>query len=341
MFLSYYCYVLFLPLLLISSLIIFISSSWISMWMIMEINLISFICLMIFDKNLKMNMSFNYFLIQSMNSYLFLIGSIFLNFNSYYIFMMMLFIMNFSMLMKLSIFPFHMWYINIMKSMNWMNIMLMSTTQKIIPLFCLNNIINIMNNNMFMFYMNMFIILISSFFSTLMGMMQNLLKILMSYSSMIHMSWIIMLMFFNEMMMMNYFIIYSIISFSMYFMFYKFNINNLLDLNFLKFNKNYYYYFFMTMMMCMAGSPPLFGFMMKWISIQSMYTMSFFYIFILIINSLMSMYFYYQIMFSSLMNNMMSMKMNFKKMNYYNNMNFKMILMNWFLVILLIIYEII
>nr|AYE84578.1 NADH dehydrogenase subunit 2 [Encarsia formosa] len=330
--LNYYCYMFFIPMLMISSMLIFISNSWFSMWMIMEINLISFICMLIFDKNIKNELMMSYFLVQSFNSYIFILSFIMMLTKMKLLFLLMMYM---SIISKIGLPPFYLWYIKIMKNLNWMNLFLLSTIQKLIPLIILNNIIMYK----YLIYLYMYMILIS-FYSSIKGLNYNNLKIILTYSSIIQISWMILLMISSEMMMMNYFMIYLFINLNLILNFYKFNINNLNNLMNMKFNKKNHFYLIMLMMFSLSSIPPMYGFLMKLISIEFMNLyMNFYLILMMIFNSLISMYFYTKIIFISLMNYSMMNKFNFKLINYYNNYNLKLSFYSMLMFLMLMMYE--
>ena len=103
-----------------------------------------FIILLIFDKKLSKDCSIIYTLIQGLNSYIFIFRILIIfnnnNFNYYRIF---IFLINLRLIIKLGIPPFFIWYIKIIKYINWKNIYILSIIQKIIPLYTLNLIFNI------------------------------------------------------------------------------------------------------------------------------------------------------------------------------------------------------
>nr|YP_010480548.1 NADH dehydrogenase subunit 2 [Trichomalopsis sarcophagae]UVN15273.1 NADH dehydrogenase subunit 2 [Trichomalopsis sarcophagae] len=330
---NYYCYVFIIPILMISNLMIFISSSWISMWMIMEINLISFISLIIFDKNMNKELYINYFLIQTFNSYLFLMASLLLEYN---FIQNIITLMVLSMINKMGFPPFYYWYLKIMNNMNWINIFLMSTVQKIIPLIILSN----MMNNKFSMLFTMIIMMFTSIYSSIKGLSQMNLKFIYCYSSMIQMSWVIILMIFNEMMMMNYLLIYFIISLSMCMVFNNYNINNLINISMLKFNNIIIYYFMNFSIFSLASIPPMFGFMMKLMLMKELFNLlPVLMLIIMIMGSLISMFFYLRLLFMNIMVNSFSNKINYKFINYNNNYNFKILFMLWMMMVLLMSME--
>nr|ANH79466.1 NADH dehydrogenase subunit 2 [Eurytoma sp. TJS-2016] len=339
MLLNFYKYLIFMPLVMISSMLILILDSWFSQWMIMEINLISFIGLIMLDKQMNSSNLMNYFLIQSFNSYIFILMTMnlnYMNMNMNFLY----FLLNLSLLTKMGIPPFYFWYLKIMKNLNWMNLFILMTIQKIIPMIILNNLMNLMSNNLMNF--NLVTLTFMSFICSNLGVQNLDLKILISYSSIIQMTWIIMLMYLNEVMSMNYFLIYFIISLTVILIFKKFNLNNLNELNLIKFNKFSWINIFLFMsVMSLAGIPPFFGFLMKWISIQNLnLNFPFLLVLLMILNSLISMFFYLRLLFLFFMNYNMFLKFNLLKVNFEMNLFFKLILFIWFMNILILVYEI-
>nr|YP_010251076.1 NADH dehydrogenase subunit 2 [Chouioia cunea]QTW90610.1 NADH dehydrogenase subunit 2 [Chouioia cunea] len=328
---------LFFPMLLISLFMSLIMNSWISLWMIMEINLLSIIMLMLFDKLIKFELLMKYFLFQSFNSYLYLMNSLFIYFFNNELFQI---IMNFNMLMKLSIVPFHYWYIKIIMNLNWMNIFNLTILNKIIPLIIINNIMNYYNNNIML--INFILLILSSLFSCIMTLNMINIKLIMGYSSMIQISWIIISMNFNEIMSVLLFIIYMLISLNIYFNMYMMNVNNLIELNYLKFNNKLIFLNLMLSLFSLSSIPPFWGFMIKLISIKifSMINLNYLFMFLMIFNSLVSMFFYIRLMYFSLVNYMFTMKNNMKFINFPINLNYKLIYLNWMTIMFFMIYEI-
>ncbi|UAT98642.1 NADH dehydrogenase subunit 2 (mitochondrion) [Muscidifurax raptorellus] len=335
MYLNYYSYILFIPMLIISNFLMLITNSFFSMWMIMEINLISFICLMIYDKNLKMNNLINYFLIQVYNSYMFLLSMILMNYN---LMDSMIYLMNLSMLIKMGSPPFYMWYLKLLNNLNWMNIFFLSTLQKIIPLIILKNIL-VMEMSMIM---NLIIMILASMYSSFKGLNELNIKNIFCYSSIIQMSWIMILMMFNEIFCMLYLLIYTLIMLNLCISFNNMNINNIMYMYIIKLNNKFNYYMMNMSIISLAAIPPMFGFLMKLGSIQIMnYYLSFSVMMFLIFNSLISMNFYLRIMFNNLLFNTQSIKLNFKFINYAINKDYKNLMLLFMLFTLLMMYEMI
>nr|UXG56631.1 NADH dehydrogenase subunit 2 [Cerceris albofasciata] len=227
-----------------------------NLWILMEMNLICFTTLLILtNKNWKNNSIFIYFIMQCLGTILILMKILNLLPN-----MNLLFMMNLGLMIKMGILPFHKWVILMIEQNSWMMIFMLTTIQKIIPLMFLNSC-QLMNYNFYLINMS---IIISSFW---MMKMYSLKKII-TFSSMIHSSWMMILINLNIKIWMIYFFIYSISMFmmSLYFNIYKINNNN----NLLKIKNIYKKMIFLMIMLNMMGLPP---FSLMWINFSLIWSM--------------------------------------------------------------------
>nr|QNG56184.1 NADH dehydrogenase subunit 2 [Pediacus ater] len=290
--------IMFINSLIFGTLLTISSYSWMSMWMGLEINLLSIIPLMNNSKNIYPSESaMKYFMTQMMASIILLFSIILmmnkfemLNFDNLYLMMMF----NSSLLTKMGAAPFHFWFPEIMEGLSWMNCFIMLTWQKLAPM-----IIIMYNNNMiFLSY----IIIISSMIGSLMGLNQSSLRKIMTYSSINHIGWLLASIISNKMIWMIYFIIYSFLTLNLILIFYTYNIFHLNQLNNF-FNKNKMMKFFFNMnFLSLGGLPPFLGFLPKWLTINSLIiNKSFFLTLILIILTLITLFFYLRITFTNLM----------------------------------------
>nr|QTH79121.1 NADH dehydrogenase subunit 2 [Hemathlophorus sp.] len=254
---------IFLSILIMSTMITINSCSWINAWMGMEINLMSFIPLMTNKFKKKKSNSMMYFIIQAGASSMMMIMiilmkmQILLNMNS---------LMNFlqlSMLMKLGASPFHWWTPKIIINLNWFNCFIFLTWQKIAPLFLLSSFT--VNNSMI--YISA---LMSSIMGALMGINQTMIKLIMIYSSINHLGWMLMIMSLNLNMLLIYFTIYSMINFMISLFMMKFNFNFLNQL-FKNNNQNMNYKIILiSLFLSLGGMPPMLGFLPKFFTLLIM-----------------------------------------------------------------------
>nr|ALO71220.1 NADH deshydrogenase subunit 2 [Trapezodirus sp. 1 EF-2015] len=286
--------------LIISVLITISSFSWMGMWMGLEMNLLSIIPLM----NNKMNLfssetCVKYLIVQAMASSILMMAIILFSLNWDHLSTSMMF--NSSLLMKMGAAPFHFWFPEVLEGLSWFNNFMMMTIQKIAPM-----ILIIMNSTIFI----SIIILFSMFISTTMGINQTSLRKLLAYSSINHISWMLAALMFMKSLWFIYFMVYCIISLNMILFLNKFKMFYMKHT--ISFSKTpIMKFFFMMNLFSLGGLPPFLGFFPKWIIIQILiinnsFTMSF----MMVMMTLVVLYFYMRITINSLM--MINAQLNFK-----------------------------
>nr|AXS66131.1 NADH dehydrogenase subunit 2 [Curculionoidea sp. 30 KM-2017] len=287
--------ILFLLMLVISTLISISSTSWLMIWVGLEINLLSIIPMMKKSNNsYSAEASIKYFMIQAIASVLFL-SSIMAITSNIHLIMEESFSLSskLALLLKMGAAPFHSWLPEVVSGLKWEMILIMLTWQKIAPMIIIS----------YLSYTPMFLsifIIFSALISGIQGLNQICLRKILAYSSINHMSWMISAMLSSTMLWTYYFIIYSIISWNMIIIFMKFNIFNLNQLaNLFSFNKKVKI-FFMLNFLSLSGLPPFLGFYPKWLTINFLIKNNFMFLsMILIMLTLTSMYMYIRITFSS------------------------------------------
>nr|YP_009537909.1 NADH dehydrogenase subunit 2 [Limenitis archippus]AYN60639.1 NADH dehydrogenase subunit 2 [Limenitis archippus] len=301
----------FLFILFFSTLVSVSSNSWLGCWIGLEINLLSFIPLINSPNNLlNSEASLKYFLTQSIASINFLFSillSLFLMKNLFNNFFSI--IINSSLLMKMGSVPFHFWFPNIMEGLSWFNCFILMTWQKITPMILLSYYFNLN----FLYFVMVFNVLIGAIGS----FNQSSLRKLMSFSSINNLGWMISSMIISENLWMIYFIFYSIFTFIMCFMFYIINIFFINQLFF--FNMNFLIKIsIMINFLSLGGLPPFMGFFPKWLVINYLLNNNFFIIsFIFVMSSLILLFVYIRIIYSSLL--FFSFKLKWFKIFIKNN----------------------
>nr|QHN56417.1 NADH dehydrogenase subunit 2 [Dohrniphora cornuta] len=299
---------LFLMTLMLGTLITVSSNSWLSAWMGLEINLLSFIPLMSDNKNLMSSESaMKYFLVQAMASsiLLMIIITYMINYNMLNNFIYSTFsnlLMISTLMLKMGMAPFHFWFPNIIEGMNWINSLILLTWQKIAPL-------------MLMSYMMLDkiiipMIILSMMIGALGGLNQTSLRKIMAYSSINHLGWMSSAMILNKMIWMNYFLFYSFLSFTLIF---YFNFNKLFYMNQLYSIFNYSNEMKIILFMnflSLGGLPPFLGFFPKWMVIELLSMNQLFLITIMTLLTLLTLFFYIRMCYSSFLLNYYEIKWN-------------------------------
>nr|AGC22283.1 NADH dehydrogenase subunit 2 [Trachytettix bufo] len=294
---------LFTSILMMSTMISLTANTWLGVWMGMEINLMSFIPMISCQSTPNMKMSsIKYFIVQAVASVTLIMSFTLLSMNMYYTNNMIIcMIMTASIMMKMGAAPLHFWFPEVMDQMNWTNCMILMTWQKIAPMVA---IYYLQPNNLMM---SIFIIT-SAIVGAIMGMNQISLKLIMAYSSINHIGWLLASIYYNMITFMWYILIYITLTIMICLMLKSGNINSINEM-FMNMNQDKINKLNMTItMLSLGGMPPLIGFLPKWILIQEMMIKSSFLIVtVLIISSTISLYYYMKMFLSA---GLMSMKEN-------------------------------
>nr|AWV84459.1 NADH dehydrogenase subunit 2 [Graptopsaltria nigrofuscata] len=277
---------LFLTFMLIGIIISISSNNWLGCWMGIEINMISFLPIMMNSMSVYSSESMiKYFVVQSMGSSLFFFS----------IMLMMIYNVNYlmaiSLLVKMGCPPFHLWFPSVMEGLSWYNCFMLSVIQKLMLIVLLSYL----NVNIMVF------VIISCVWGSVGGLMYSSLRKIIAYSSIYNLGWMISGIFLMNYSWMIYYIIYSLTLMMVCYSFYIFGMNylNQFFLLSMDFNK---LLFMMIIFLSMGGMPPFLGFFPKMILVYCL-TMNdmFFSCFILLITALLVMYFYLRVIFTGLM----------------------------------------
>nr|ASM82748.1 NADH dehydrogenase subunit 2 [Hestiasula sp. FS-2017] len=318
--------ILFLMMLISGVLISLCANSWMGAWMGLEINLLSFIPLLSSNKNMfSTEASLKYFLIQAVASAT-LLFMILLKINTHEMFF---FIKNMNwnnlisipLLMKIACAPLHWWMPSVMEGLSWMNCFIILSIQKIAPLMLISYVLT---NSIFIYFM----IIFSAITGAIGGFNQISLRKILSFSSINHISWMLMTMTMGSNLWLMYFSIYMINIIVIIVLTATANLSFISQtLNTLN-NKKFIKFMLFISMLSLGGLPPFLGFFPKWITIQFMIqnfmTLT---AMILIMSSLLTLYYYMRMMFTTLtITNMENIwiSMNHYKYNYSKTIMFSL-----------------
>nr|ATN23478.1 NADH dehydrogenase subunit 2 [Bruchus sp. EMHAU-15071302] len=318
---------MFFNFLLLGTFIAISSYSWFSMWIGLEINLLSIIPLLSNSQNLyPSEAAMKYFITQTLASLILLFSIILmLNFseflpqNSENLLSM---ILNSSLLLKTGAAPFHAWFPEVMEGLSWLNCLIMLTWQKLAPM-----VILMYNLNLTLFFS--WIIIISSLVGGIMGLNQISLRKIMAYSSINHIAWMLASMMSFTSIWFFYFIIYSIISFNLISIFWYFNLYFSKQLFLIFSSSKLFSFFFSLNFLSLGGLPPFLGFLPKWLTVNYLINEKFYFLtLILIVSTLITLFFYIRLTFSAFMiaKNEVILKLSFKN-------NYVLIFINFFALI--------
>nr|UQJ75235.1 NADH dehydrogenase subunit 2 [Glyptotermes sp.] len=283
---------------LIGGILISISSnSWLGAWMGLEINLMSFIPLMSSQENIyTTEASLKYFLVQALasSSLLFLVMMkaltsqmiITSNMHSYAIMT--------PLLMKMGAAPLHWWFPSVMEGLSWTNCLLMMTVQKAAPMMLVSYLMK-MNP------LSLLIILTSVMVGSMGGMNQTSLRKILTYSSINHTGWMLTAMMGGTNMWILYFAVYSLLTLTVTTIAKSYNISFVNQTMIVNKSATVKFMLFTTLL-SLGGLPPFIGFLPKWAVIQLMITNNLSFIMVvMVVTSLMTLYYYLSICYSSFM----------------------------------------
>nr|ADU55161.1 NADH dehydrogenase subunit 2 [Dosidicus gigas]ADU55178.1 NADH dehydrogenase subunit 2 [Dosidicus gigas] len=280
---------LFILIMIMGTLFSLSSSHWLTMWMGLEINLMGFLPLMnIKGKTLEAEASMKYFIIQSMSSSILIISSVLMYNNtlSWYsmftdsTFSLMIIL---SLVLKLGGAPLHFWMPSIAKQMSWSILFMMLTWQKLAPLLMLS----LVNSNLMIV---MLISMASTIVGSVMALNQTNIQLIMTYSSISHLGWMLSMITINSSLTMMYFFNYIMISMPLmnmlgmtlgnhlFMLTQQTKMNNMIPI---------------SLILSLGGLPPLLGFMSKLIILISLIEMKLMMLaMFMFVGTLISLYFY-------------------------------------------------
>nr|ARH54919.1 NADH dehydrogenase subunit 2 [Ceutorhynchus parvulus] len=296
------------------------ANSWLITWLGLEVNLLGLMPLMTkLNKKYSSEATIKYFLIQVMASGLFLFSSIIssTNFmsNSLEINTINSFILCTALLLKIGAAPLHFWLPEVMKGSDWKMNFIILTWQKLAPMII---IYQTMPNPIYF----SIIILLSSIISGIQGMNQTCLRKIMAYSSINHSSWMIASIMSSLMLWFCYYLIYLLMNMSIIMLMNNYNIFNISQLskffNLNKMKKIMFLFNFLNL----GGLPPFLGFLPKWMVVLNLTKNNFMLLStLLIVFTLITLYFYIRICLSTFsINSEESLTNFFYKMNYLSSM---------------------
>nr|YP_009239921.1 NADH dehydrogenase subunit 2 [Ocypode cordimanus]AMN14555.1 NADH dehydrogenase subunit 2 [Ocypode cordimanus] len=282
--------VFFIFTLLLGSLISISSPSWFGAWVGLELNLMSFIPLISSKANSYLSeAALKYFLIQALGSAI-LISSSFM-FSSFFTFSSTLIFL--ALILKVGSAPFHFWFPQVMEGLLWPQALMLSTIQKLAPL----TLISYLSSGIFL---NKLIILaasLSALVGALGGFNLSSLRRIIAFSSINHLSWMMVAISTSDIFWLLYFFVYSAIVFSITTLFSSLQAFSLSSL--IKSNQNKISFTLLVSFnfLSLSGIPPFTGFVPKWLLIQIMLDLNLFApLFFLLTSSLVTLYFYLRIM---------------------------------------------
>uniref|UniRef100_UPI003001AE58 NADH dehydrogenase subunit 2 n=1 Tax=Gnathophyllum americanum TaxID=390955 RepID=UPI003001AE58 len=296
---------LFMSTMTLGTIISISSPTWFTSWLGLELNTMSFIPLILLNKNsFSSQAALKYFLIQAISSATLMASAATLLISTNSMTMMTM-----SLLLKMGAAPLHFWLPPLMQSLPWMQCLMLMTIQKIPPMALMSYLISPQTGSIFMVAS-----ILSAMIGGIGGLNQTMMRKLMAFSSINHMSWMLAAIYLESSIWLNYFLVYSIVSCSLIIML---NMNQIFHIKQLFSMPNNQIYKISTLLsfLSLGGLPPLLGFIPKMMMTTLMVKqMMILWLFILMMNTLLTLFYYTRISI---------MSFTFSVPSYYMNINYK------------------
>lgn len=244
------------PFLIISVFIGSFMNSLIGVWLVIEVNMVLFL-IILFNEGYSKGNIMKYFITQRVSSRLFFF-SFFLTYirdGGVGIFLNRILLISLSF--KLGLAPFHGWYLRVVESLGWFSIFILSTLQKLLPLFAIR-----ISVSSFRLYL---IIVFSRLVGTLL-IFEILVKRLIGYSRVFNIGWLLIVIS-NPRVFLLTFITYRITFFTVRMFFFKKSIEKVYKINL---STQVESLIFLVLVIRLAGVPPFLGFWFKVLAIRLM-----------------------------------------------------------------------
>nr|ABD85307.1 NADH dehydrogenase subunit 2 [Idotea baltica] len=266
------------------------SSSWLGVWMGLELNLLSFIPIIMLNReSASVEAGLKYFLVQACSSLVVLqSGVYFISVDSGLVVLVVL-----ALVMKVGGAPFHFWFPSVSEGLNWGNVMILFTIQKVAPLTLLFYLYSVELETIYYT-----IVILSGTVGAVSGFNEVLLRKLLSFSSISHLGWMILGMSISGWVWVEYLVFYIIITISLMFILRSCEIFHLSQI----FSQSGAMggVILGISFMSLGGLPPLVGFLPKWLLISSVSDLSCSLVVVYLIGmSLVTLFYYLRVGLSS------------------------------------------
>jgi len=281
------------------------ANSWFTCWVGLEINLMSMIPLILRELNFKSTeASIRYFLPQAIASVLLIAAACAQALGpGEYILGSTNAVIVIALAVKAGLAPFHLWFPQVIQCLSWFKRSIILVWQKIAPF-----ILIACFYSKFIIYL---LIIISSIVGALGGLNQLKLKLILTYSSIAHSAWILIIVNLSLLIWRIYFLIYATILGPIIIFFYLINLNRISEIN--KTKINYYEKILLAIsIISLGGLPPFLGFTAKLAAITlRIKTLPIIILLILISSSLVSLFFYTKMFYRATTGASIENKINF------------------------------
>ena len=258
-------FILFLLINILSLFYIISSASWIALWVGIELNLYSFIFLLVLPPSQAsspqpITSRLIYFIVQAIGSLILITGVYFyLAFPNFLPFRLILL----ALLVKIGAAPFHFWIPWISLNCSWPSLFWLLTFQKLPPLFFIQNLLASSPFSSNPVTLILLFSILSAIFGGILGLFQTRLQALLAYSSINQSAWFLITTLISSNILLTYYLLYSAILLPICYLFFKLQTKApYLNLRWSNFSKTEFF-IMITLFLNLAGIPPLAIFSIK------------------------------------------------------------------------------
>jgi len=282
------------------------SQHWLSIWGGLELNIIGFLPILVYEKTTwESESAVKYFIVQALGSRLLIIGRLWnyrsslsweiinlINRNYFSIG-----VIRFGLIIKLGIAPFHMWVPSVISGLPWGSCMLLATWQKVAPLILLFMVLSVSKRVRF----TLLVLLVGSFSAIIGGVggiNQTQIRALIAYSSIGHIGWLLIGILGGFLPFCTYLLIYITISLCLFSRLWQDNLKSHVYLNGLR-KVHEKKAGVLVSLLSLGGLPPMLGFTSKLIvTIRTVCLRIWARLLALILGSLIRLYYYLVLFFN-------------------------------------------
>nr|DAZ91263.1 TPA_asm: ND2 [Gammarus pulex] len=268
------------------------TESWFMAWIGLEVNLLSFIPLILSKKNkYSTESALKYFLIQALGSLFIILATCLTTSTTWASLVIMM-----SLFLKTGAAPSHQWMPAVAEGISWPIFAILMTLQKVNPLI----LIFFLSKETTLHYIIILYSVTSAMIGAIGGLLQNSLRKILTYSSIAHLSWILSTLMCSSWIWLTYFLIYAFILISLIYIFELLQMSSLNHL--ISMNKSYLSFITSTSILSLAGLPPFTGFLPKFMALNQLINSEQAFILApLLLGTFISLFFYVRLLLTNLL----------------------------------------
>nr|P24996.1 RecName: Full=NADH-ubiquinone oxidoreductase chain 2; AltName: Full=NADH dehydrogenase subunit 2 [Pisaster ochraceus]CAA39122.1 NADH dehydrogenase subunit 2 [Pisaster ochraceus] len=206
-------------------------------------------------------------------------------------------VLTLALCLKLGLFPCHFWFPDVLQGLSFLQGLLLSTWQKVAPFIILVSVCNIISINV-LTTLGCLSVLVGGWG----GLNQSQVRKIMAFSSISHLGWICSVLSYSIYVGCIMFVVYIVLSSTVFLINNEGNLYNLSSLARLVYCNNVMGNVLVLVILSLGGLPPLTGFLNKFIALECLLSNNLLVpCAILIVGSLLSLFFYLRISFNSVL----------------------------------------